>query len=165
MFVDFDLDLLKQLIRIFDRHLDFIRQKATQGDDLDSFGYFDSGEHITGLGFVACQTYMSSVYGYLRLEKQKALSVGPFHSSGKTKVQIINDAANYWKHNNEWSPEKNEKQRKYIEETFELVGSPVNTDYPLSNVLAEIASPEHAAFELIITILELWRNELLQTAA
>jgi hypothetical protein len=111
MIVDFDLDLLKQLIRIIDQQLDLISEKATQVDDADSFGYFDSAEHITGFGFVACQTYMSSVYGYLKIEKQKALSIGPFHSSGQTKAHIINHAANYWKHNNEWSLKKSDKQR------------------------------------------------------
>ncbi|HCC79693.1 MAG: hypothetical protein A2X25_08960 [Chloroflexi bacterium GWB2_49_20] len=165
MFVDFDLDLLKQLVRIIDQHLDIMCQKATQEDDLDSFGYFDSAEHITGLGFVACQTYMSSVYGYLRIEKQKALPIGPFHSSGQSIVQIINNAANYWKHNSEWSLEKTDKQRKYIEETFEMVGFPVNTDFPLCGVLTEITFPERAAFEPIISILELWRDELRKTVA
>jgi hypothetical protein len=163
MFIDFNLDLLKQVIHIIDQHLAVVSEKATQEDDPDMFGYFDSAEHITGLGFVACQTYMSSVYGYLRIEKKNALSTGPFHSSGQTKVQIINSAANYWKHNSEWSLGKSEKQRKVIEETFDSVGFPVNTDYPLCGVLTEIVSPEYAAFEPIIATLESWRDELIKT--
>lgn len=163
MFIDFNLDLLKQLIHIIDQHLDIVSQKAAQEDDPDTFGYFDSAEHIIGLGFVACQTYMSSTYGYLRIEKKKALSVGPFHSSGQTKAQIINSAANYWKHNSEWSLGKSEKQKKFIEETFESVGFPVDTDYPLSGVLTEIVSPEYTAFEPLINILVSWRDELSKT--
>lgn len=161
---DYNLDLLRNLVRIIDQHLDNIGDEATKVDDPDGFGYFDNAEHITGLGFVACQTYMSSVCGILRIDKQKALIVGPLHSSGQTKAQIINHAANYWKHNNEWSFEKNSKQRKYVEDAFELVGFPVNTDYPLSGVLTEVAFPEHAAFEPITKILELWRDELYRTA-
>ncbi len=163
MFIDFNLDLLKQLIHIIDHHLDVVAQKAAQEDDPDTFGYFDSAEHITGLGFVACQTYMSSVYGYLRIEKKNALFIGPFHQSGQTIVQIINSAANYWKHNSEWSLEKSDRQRKIIEETFELVGFPVDTDYPLCGILTEIVSPKYAAFEPIIPILESWRDELRKT--
>jgi hypothetical protein len=160
MFVDFDLDLLKQLVRILDHHLVVMYQEAAQEEDLDSFGYYDNAEHITGLGFVACQTYMSSVCGFYKIKKRKALSVGPKHSSGQTKVQIIHDAANYWKHNSEWSFEKSDKRRNFIEKTFESMGFPVGTDYPLCGVLAEIVSPEKAAFKPIIPILELWRDEL-----
>jgi len=162
MIIDFDLDLLKQLINIIDYQLEIISQKASNVDDADSLGYYDSAEHITGLGFVACQTYMSSVYGYLKIDKQHALSLGPLHSSGQTKVQIINHVANYWKHNNEWSLEKEDNRRKQIEKAFESVGFPVNTDYPISGVLYKIVYPDRATFEPIITILELWRNELLE---
>jgi hypothetical protein len=162
--LDYDLSLLKEIVHLIDRHLDEIIHNATQVDDAESFGYFDSAEHIIGLGFVACQTYMSSVYGYLRIDKQKALSVGPLHSSGQTKVRIINHAANYWKHNNEWSLDNNNKQKKYVEEAFESVGFPVDTDYPLSGVLAEIVFSENAGFEAIIHILELWQKQLQETA-
>jgi hypothetical protein len=165
MFVDFDLDLLHQLIHIIDQHLELMAQEAVEADDPDSFGYFDRMEHLTGLGFVACQTYMASICGSLRIEKQKALAIGPVHSSGQTKAQIINSAANYWKHNSEWILEKSDRQRKRIEETFDLVGFPINTDYPLSGVLTELAFPELAAFQPIVATLEAWRDELQNKAA
>jgi hypothetical protein len=165
MFVDFDLDLLQQLVRIIDQHLELMAQESVQVDDADSFGYFDRMEHLVGLGFVACQTYMSSVCGFLRIEKPKALIVGPVHSSGQTKVQIINSAANYWKHNSEWTFEKSDRQRKRIEDTFDLVGFPINTEYPLSGVLTELVTPELAAFQPIIAVLVTWRDELRKNAA
>ena len=160
MFVDLDLDLLHQLVRIIDQHLELLAQESVEVDDPDSFGYFDRMEHLTGLGFVACQTYMSSICGSLRIEKQKALVIGPMHSSGQTMAQIINSAANYWKHNSEWILEKSNRQRKRIEETFDLVGFPINTDYPLSGVLTELAFPKPAAFQPIVATLEVWRDEL-----
>lgn len=165
MFIDFDLDLLQQLVHIIDQHLELLAQESFDADDPDSFGYFDRMEHLTGLGFVACQTYMSSICGSLRIEKQKALAIGPVHSSGQTKVRIINSAANYWKHNSEWILEKSDRQRKRIEETFDLVGFPTNTDYPLSGVLTELALPELAAFQPIVAALETWRDELRNKAA
>lgn len=164
MFIDFDLDLLQQLVNIIDEHLETMSQEAAQADDADSFGYFDRMEHLTGLGFVACQTYMSSTCGFLRIEKQKALAVGPLHPSGQTKVLIINNAANYWKHNSEWIFEKSDRHRKRIEETFDLVGFPIDTDYPLSGVLTELAYPELAAFQPIVTVLETWRDQLRKNA-
>jgi hypothetical protein len=158
--LDYELSLLREIVLFIDQHLSQIIHNSMQVEDADSFGYFDSAEHITGLGFVACQTYMSAVYGLMGIEKQKALVVGPLHASGKTKVQIINHAANYWKHNNEWTFGHNQKQMKNIEEAFDSVGFPVNTDYPLSGILAEIATPEEARFEAIIHILELWQGKL-----
>jgi hypothetical protein len=163
--LDYDLNLLRNLIHIIDQHLDHICKEAMHVEDADSLGYFDNAEHITGLGFVACQTYLSSVCGYLKIDKRTALSVGPFHSSGQTKVQIINHAANYWKHNSEWSFDKNSRQRKFVEDAFELVGFPVDTDYPLSGVLTEVAFPDNAAFEPIIKVLESWRTELHKTTS
>jgi hypothetical protein len=158
--LDYDLGLLRELLRLIDRHFDDINQRATQVGDIDGFGYIDSAEHATGLGFVACQTYVSSVYGRLKIDKQTALLMGPRHSSGQTKVQIINHAANYWKHNNEWSLEKNDKQRRRVEDAFKSAGFPVDADNPLLGVLSEITSPDPVAFESILKILELWREEL-----
>ena len=163
--LDYDLNLLRNLIHSIDQHLEKIIQASLQVDDADSFGYFDNAEQITGLGFVACQTYLSSVCGYLKIEKGKALSFGPFHSSGQSKVQIINHAANYWKHNSEWVFEKNSKQKKFVEEAFELVGFPINTDYPLSGVLTEVVSPDDATFESVIKVLETWKDGLKKTTS
>src|SRR5689334_5073745 len=145
MFLDLDLNLLQQLVHIIDQNLEQMSQQAVEADDPDSLGYFDRMEHLTGLGFVACQTYISSICGSLRFEKHQALGIGPLHSSRQTKDQIVNSAANYWKHNSEWILEKNDRQRKRIEESFDLVGFPIDTDYPLCGVLTELVSPEVAA--------------------
>ncbi|MBT7075604.1 MAG: hypothetical protein HN922_11905 [Anaerolineae bacterium] len=161
--LDYDLDLLRDLIQAIDQHLSHTIKKATQVEDADSLGYYDRTDHIIGLGFVACQTYMTSISGHLKVGKRIALSLGPSHSNGLTKVQIINHAANYWKHNSEWSFDKNRKQRKYIEDAFKATGYPVNTDYPLSGILTEIVSPDFVALIPIIKILELWRDELYKT--
>ena len=161
--LDYDLSLLQNLIHSIDEHLEYVIKASVQVDDPDSLGYFDNAEQITGLGFVACQTYLSSVCGYLKIEKRKALSFWPFHSSGQSKVQIINHAANYWKHNSEWVFEKNSKQKEFVEEAFELVGFPINTDYPLSGVLTEVAFPDGATFKSIIKVLETWKAGLGKT--
>ncbi len=160
LWLESELEILGKLIDTIDQQLDQICQESTRVDDADSFGYFDSAEHVIGLGFVACQTYMATVYGYLKIEKQKALAAGPRHSGGHTKVQIINHAANYWKHNNEWALDRTTARRQMIEKAFESVGFPVGTEYPLSGVLTEVASPEGAAFQPILQILELWKVEL-----
>jgi hypothetical protein len=154
LWLEYELEILGELITTIDQKLVEICQKSTCVDDGDGFGYFDSAEHVTGLGFVACQTYMATVYGYLKIDKQKALAAGPRHSCGRTKVQIINHAANYWKHNNEWALDRSTEKRQAIEKAFESVGFPVGTEYPLSGVLTEVASPEAATFRPLLQILE-----------
>jgi len=133
-------------VETIDKKLAEIIDRSNSVEDPDSLGYFDSAEHLTGLGFVACQAYMTAVYGVLRVEQLKALSYGPMHQRGKSIAQIVNDAANYWKHNNSWSLDKSPRQRKRIENTFNEVGFPVGTEYPLteyplSGVLTELATP------------------------
>lgn len=158
--LDINLNLLIELIDIIDQQLDNTIRQSTKVDDPDGFGYFDSAEQITGLGFVVCQTYVATVCGRLWVEKEKALSVGPLHPSGQTKVQIVNHAANYWKHNGEWSLDRSPKRRMIIEDAFESIGFSVDTEYPLSGVLTEVASPEPTGFKPVIAALELWKDEL-----
>jgi hypothetical protein len=164
LLLDAELDVLAKVITTIDQQLDEVIQESTRIDDPDSFGYFDIAEQLTGLAFVACQTYMATVYGYLRLEKQKALTMGARHSGGLTKVEIINHAANYWKHNNEWSIDRSVARRNAIEKAFESVGFPVGTDYPLSGVLTEVASPNGATFRPVLNILESWKAALCDAA-
>ncbi len=58
MLFDYDLELLRDIVGTIDRHLEMIKQQSTEVEDPNSFGYFDRGEHVVGLGFVACQTYI-----------------------------------------------------------------------------------------------------------
>ena len=164
LWIETELNTLRALIVIIDDHLSNICEKSLEVDDPDSFGLFDSAEHLTGLGFVACQTYMATVYGNLNIEKQLALNMGSKHRGGRTKAQIINHAANYWKHNNEWVLDKSATRRKAIESAFESVGFSVGTDYPLCGVLTELSAPFEASFRSVIDMLELWKTELVRTA-
>ena len=90
-----ETNVLRNLIASIDQQLEEICRKSVEtNEDPEAFGYFDSAEQLTGLGFVACQTYMATVYGHLNIDKPRALKAGPSHSGGQTKLQIINHAAN-----------------------------------------------------------------------
>src|SRR5260370_1283722 len=111
LLIDVETSVLRTLITTIGQQLEEVCRKSVEtNEDPEALGYFDSAEHLTGLGFVACQTYMATVYGHLRIEKLNALNAGPAHLSGQTKVQIINHAANYWKHNNEWPLDRSRRQ-------------------------------------------------------
>lgn len=162
--VETELNRLCGLILSIDEHLSEICAKSLSSEDGDSFGLFDSAEHATGLGLVACQTYMATVCGALQIEKSRALSFGPKHPGGLTMVQVVNHAANYWKHNNEWVFDRTTARQEAICRAFESVGFPVNTDYPLSGVLVELCHPHLAALKYVIAILEAWKSELYNAA-
>lgn len=164
LWIEAELGKLAKLVLAIDEHLSDICAKSVEEEEADSLGYFDSAEHATGLGLVACQTYMATVYGTLGMEKHKALSFGPKHPAGLTMVQIINHAANYWKHNNEWTLDRTAARQLAIEKAFESVGFPVGIDYPLSGVLTELVSPHPASLAAVVSVLEAWKAELYSAA-
>lgn len=144
------------LVNVLDDQLQSICKKAINGQG-DEFGFYDAAEHATGLGLVACQTIIAIVCGELGIGKASALSHGPVHSGGLTKIQIINHAANYWKHNNEWKLEKIDRRREAVMEAFESVGFPVGADYPLSGVLVELSAPHLASLKTVLKIVDDWK--------
>lgn len=164
LWIEAELSRLSGLIATIDDHLLDICNRSLEAEDADSFGFFDSAEHAIGLGFVACQTYMAAIYGTLHIEKHRALKFGTKHHCGLTKVQIINHAANYWKHNNEWALDRTAARQESIARTFESIGFPVDIDYPLSGILTELATPCSTSLRSVIVILQAWRAELHQDA-
>jgi hypothetical protein len=159
LLVDLETDLVRGTILTLDAHLTELADRSAVCPDADAYGYFDSMESATGLGFVACQTYMAAVYGPLRVEKARALSVGPRHANGLTKAEIINHAANYWKHNNEWALDRSTKRREKIENVFDSL--PI-CEYPLCEILVEIADPQFASLSAVLDVLEQWKADVQQ---
>ncbi|GAB3432819.1 hypothetical protein GCM10027395_23330 [Giesbergeria sinuosa] len=153
-----------KLINMLEIQLSDLSDMCAQASDGDSYGLFDTMEHIVGLAMVAGQTYIATACGAIGVEKSNALKMGPAHSAGRTKVEIINHAANYWKHNNEWSNRGTDRRRQAIEEAFDSVGFPVGTDYPLSGILTELCNPSHASIELVSEILQEWKDEVINDA-
>ncbi len=157
LWIENELETLLSLVRLLDKQLGDLSDRSVEVEDADAYGHFDTMEHLVGLAMVTAQTYVATVCGAIALEKRLALKTGPTHSGGKTKVEIINHAANYWKHNNEWSTERSDRRRRAIEEAFDSVGFPVGTDYPLSGVLTELSDPELASLEALARILTEWK--------
>jgi hypothetical protein len=160
LLLDYEAGQIKDLILMIDAKLSELVDTSSQVDDPDGFGYFDSAEHLIGLGCVTCQAYMTAVYGILGIDKSTALSQGPEHPSGTTIASAVNHAANYWKHNNEWAVGTTAARQARIEAAFEGLGFPVGTEYPLSGILMEVSSPDHASFQSIMTKLDNWRVAL-----
>ncbi len=180
-FIDTDLVFLIEILEMLDLKLEKlnldIQEAINCSADPDSLGYFDRGEYFVGVGFCACQRYMSSTYGPIGIEKSKALKVGPNHDGGLSLATIINVAANYWKHSDEWNSigfktnnEENEielvirsienlsKQQKGTVSAIETV-TPWE-DYTCANILASLTpGPELKLVELV-SVLEEWRSQI-----
>ena len=99
--------------------------------------------------------------GFLKIKKEQAFHNGPLHhGSGHYVVDIINKAANYWKHYPEWPLEKNESRKQSIIKIFADLGFPVDSEYPLSGILVELTEPEETRFMPLAKALESWREAL-----
>ena len=61
-------------------------------------GEYDGAEYTIGLGFVACQQYMTCVFADKSIDKRAVLELGPRHACGVTYAALVNAAANTWKH-------------------------------------------------------------------
>ncbi len=163
-FIDLHLDLLRDVLHVLDRHIDVVADRSVEAELQDQYGLFDRAEHATGLGFVAIQLYLTSLANQLTVGKAMALSAGPKHASGEPIAAIINAAANYWKHHPEWAHQRPDRRRERIEALFDSVGFPVDSDYPLSGVLAEITTPRVARMTALVPLLLAWRDELRDTS-
>jgi hypothetical protein len=155
--LDFDLDLLTELLAAIDYQLDRIELQSEQFPDQDSAGHFDRMEGLVGLGFVACQQYIHATYAQLGAgSKAKALQSPPIHSCGRPVAELINAAANFWKHHDEW-PTSNQSHEARIRATIDVLTAS-SADYVLTNVLHELLRPAPPRFAGLLERLSLWRD-------
>jgi hypothetical protein len=162
MIFDFDLEFLRAAVALVDASLARLDEDAKSSQDPDSFGIFDALEYITGFGFVACQTYAVAVVSRSRLKgkKSEALAFGPKHRTGRSVAQVMNAAANYWKHSSEWSLGAPTRQAKQTVDVISSLGVDPDGSYPMANVLHEILAPQAARFANLMPLLTEWRDAL-----
>ena len=160
MFWDADLDLLAEMLGVLEKHLAWVVRERDAEIDHDAWGNFECGEQIAGLGFVACQAYITAICGRINIQKRDGLSCGPCHRSGRRIAEIVNHAANYCKHHEEWQAGQDTKRQGAIREAFAAVGVAIDSDYPLSNVLSEVTAPGVGDLTPLVAMLAKWRDEL-----
>ncbi len=164
--LDCDLSFLQDLFALLDARLDQVREKIDASSDPDSMGYFDEAEYISGMGFIACQRYLTSTYGPLNIAKNSALSVGPVHAGGEFYARIINASANYWKHEDEWGLQATvDRDRSALGpqqlETIRIIETVTPWDaYTCANVLWVLTDPNESRLTNLVPIIEAWRTEL-----
>ncbi len=95
---DDDLALLIEVLQLLDSQLDKIAEQGSDPERDDFSNLYERSEHIVGLGFVACQTYLHARSGWAAQKKTETLDRRPLHACGRPIARIVNAAANYWKH-------------------------------------------------------------------
>lgn len=156
---DFDLILLEEIVEFIDEKISILSDESV-GESVENWGIFDRIENITGLGFVACQTYMASTYSCANVSKNKALLFGPRLSHKLTSAELINHAANFWKHSEEWQITGNIGPRRSLVQGFFEISYDIKSEFPLSGCLAELTNGS-ASFKDVVSILKNWRDDLI----
>lgn len=138
----------------------------------------EQAEFIAGLGFTICQKYITGTLGWIKVDKESALKKGPLFSEKLTYAKIINAAANYWKHHDEWDAisfgEADEdgllsvtlrdasKLSNQACRTIKILQQvTVWSDYNCVNILYEITKKTENNLLSLTPILQQWRAELL----
>ena len=117
-------------------------------------------EYLIGFGFVACQTYATAVASRSKISKREAIALGPKHRTGRSMAQLVNAAANHWKHSPEWSLDAPTTQAAQTLEVISSLGVDTNGSYPVAITLSEILTPHQARFANLIPFLTQWRDAL-----
>lgn len=154
---------LCELLDMLDQKRHEIGLLIRQSNDPDSDGLCDRCEYFIGVGFVACQQYLVESLLFTGIDKKDAYGLGPVHCSGTTYVNLINDAANWWKHESEWWVYKN-KVPNNSQRTFDSVTDIAKArGYELSQVLASICGSKNFSFKSVVPFLVDWRKAVLST--
>jgi hypothetical protein len=161
MIVDFEQDFLRQILSLIDGHIKKIEERAKAYDDPDSLGFYDDMDHLTGIGFVACQRYLTGTCSFWKIDKVQALSLAPFLTSGVPFVTAVNAAANYWKHHSEWgNVSKRRKESEGEKRTKQILfrlGYKSNTNYVVANILHDLT---RSNMQALLPFLVEWRNNV-----
>ena len=168
---DYNLNSLRDFFTLLDAKLDGLQQWIESCPDPDQMRLFDEEEYLVGIGFVVCQHYLTSTYGFLGIEKKVALDIESKHQGGRSFASILNAAANYWKHVDEWKPFVTFIDNSWVEDTSVLQENQKNTLRVIETVvssdncscvslLEELSGHTNPRFADLIPILEAWRDQL-----
>lgn len=115
----------------------------------------EEGDDLAGLGFVACQRYLTQVASQFGVGRKVALALGPRAASGETVASLVDAAANTWKHEAEWKEVLDRRQ----EATADRLAAELpdgGWDYKFLNALHGLC-PDNR-FATVAGLLEEWRD-------
>ncbi len=159
-FYDPELYLLSEFLGLIDLKLSEIKDLIDKSSDPDSEGLCDKGEYYIGIGFVVTQQYLIDTLTLTKINKVDAYSLGQKHDSGETYINLINAAANWWKHEAEWINNNFEVPKNGMT-TIERIKLVANSDgYELSQILYSLCRSNKLSFKALTPILIEWREAI-----
>lgn len=164
---EYELWLLRDCLSMLDVKLVELAMQIEVAGHPEIDGLADKGEYYVGLGFVAMQRCLTSIQSRSGMSKSDSLKFGETFGDGGFVVEVINAAANYWKHEDEWgllnvirrdtSALRND-QRKTAEKLEEI--TPWDS-YTCSNVVAVLNPDGDLRMMPLLEYLEVWHLALM----
>ena len=150
--VDYERGFLSDLLGVLEAQMvDCAKAAVTIEVALDDFAF------TTGLAFVACQRYITSTCGWLRVSKRTALGTGPRLNADLTYVEALNAAADYWKHADAWNDPAEAKRSGNTKRVLTLMGLKPDDVYTGQDLFGKFDVGDIREF---LPILEKWRADL-----
>ena len=161
---DQDMEQLKELLDVLDRQFTSytFRRKETYPPEQNI--YWARLSYLAGLGFVMCQQYINITYPTSGIDRDQAFRLPPTHSSGYSIVQLINAAANYWKHFQEDVNYPYGSLHKVTIQTIERLDLDIEYPYVCESILERVVETEERPFRKLINFLTEWRRNLIRCA-
>ena len=169
--IDWRIEPLHDVIVGIDSGLAAASERLANEDGFDGLTVREHAEPLFGLGFVAAQSYalgtvsdLNSVRmsrGKPKKDKLDCYECDSIRVKGRvTRIQLINAAANYFKHHDEWSrwPTGNDRGA-YDTTTLYSVGITEQTEFPCIDAVNLLCGK---SWELIVLheIMREWRAHM-----
>ncbi|WP_297800605.1 hypothetical protein [uncultured Brevundimonas sp.] len=154
-----ELSSLATHLKFLDSALLPINAAIKLSADPESAGLLERGEYLIGIGFVAAQRYIQTVYLAEGLERDVALKLGENVTDCGTHVHAIWQGANYWKHEDEWYHDvsRGRDLKRNAEATRDKLELYTDCDdYTCANLLSVILKGEELSLYALVPVLEAW---------
>ena len=159
---DQDMEQLQELLEVLDHQFKLNTDLRVKTHPPDQNLFWDRLSYITGLGFVMCQKYINISCPTNIIKMNEALGLPPMHTSGYSIVQLINTAANYWKH---YQVDTDLPKGSLYKSTIEVVGKlgfPIEYPYVCEGFLEKIVETGNQPFSKLSYFLKEWRASLIK---
>ena len=103
---DCQFSLMEDLLLTIEKKLSIINNLVKKSSDPVSDGYCDNGEYLIGAGFVLLQQKLKESLTLFNSYPKNHFKIGPRYSKDYYIAEVINNCANYWKHEPEWVGKK-----------------------------------------------------------
>ena len=149
---DWERGFLHDLLEALEAHSNNAAKAAiTVEFALDDFAF------IAGVAYVACQRYIVSSCGWLRVPKHTALLAGPRLNAEVTYAEALNAAADYWKHADAWNDPNEAKRSCNTRRVLTAMGLQPDDPYTGQDLFNALNVDSIRDF---LPILESWRADV-----